>query len=114
MSESPQQKGFAIEHVLNGDRCRLMLHGELDLASAPVLEAELRDVQARGVKQLILDLSDLQFMDSTGLTILVREHQAAEMNGHTISLGGTTPPVHRLFEVAGVLDRFTIEAPESQ
>ncbi len=99
------------EQVLDGERCRLVLHGELDLASAPVLEAELRDVQARGVKQLMLDLSDLH---STGLGILVREPQAADLNGHTISLGGTTPQIHRLFEVAGVLDRFALDDPESR
>ena len=62
----------------------------------------------------MLDLSDLQFMDSTGLGILVREHQAADLNGHTISLGGTTPQIHRLFEVAGVLDRFALDDPESR
>ena len=113
MSESQQQDGFAIEQVLEAERCRLVLHGELDLATASILEAELRDVQARGVKQLMLDLSDLQFMDSTGLAILVREHQAADTNGHTISLRGKTPQVHRLFELTGVLDRFTFDDPES-
>jgi anti-sigma B factor antagonist len=114
MSESQQQSGFAIEQAWEGERCRLMLHGELDLATASVLEAEIRDVQARGVKELMLDLSDLQFMDSTGLTILVREHQAADMNGHTISLRGRTPQVHRLFELTGTLGRFTFDDPESE
>ncbi len=114
MSESQPQAGFGIEQAREGERCRLVLHGELDLATAPLLEAELRDVQARGVKQLMLDLSDLQFMDSTGLTVLVREHQAADSNGHTFSLRGKTPQVHRLFELTGVLGRFTFDDPESE
>jgi anti-anti-sigma factor len=114
MTESQQQDGFAVEQAWEGERCRLILRGELDLATAPVLEAEIRDVQARGVKQLTLDLTDLQFMDSTGLTILVREHQAADMNGHTVSFRGTTPQVHRLFELTGTLGRFTFDDPESE
>lgn len=113
MSESQSQNGFAIEQAWEGERCRLMLQGELDLATAPVLQAAIRDVQARGVKQLTLDLSDLQFMDSTGLAILVGEHQAADMNGHTFSLRGRTPQIHRLFELTGMLGHFTFDDPES-
>lgn len=114
MSESQRQDGFGIEQAWEGDRCRLVLRGELDLATAPILEAELRDVQACGVTQLMLDLSDLQFMDSTGLAILIREHQAADLNGHTISLRGQTPQVHRLFELTGALGRFTFDDPVSE
>ncbi len=114
MSESQPQNGFAVEQVRDGERCRLVLHGELDLATAPVLDAELRDVQAGGVKQLMLDLRDLQFMDSSGLRVLVREHQTASLNGHAFSLRGATPQVHRLFELTGLRDRFTFDDPESQ
>jgi anti-anti-sigma factor len=98
---------FSIDQTLDGERHRLALHGELDLESAPALESKLREALAGGSKHLVLDLSDLQFVDSTGLALFVRAHQAAESNGHELTLTGRTPQVQRLFELTGVLDRFT-------
>jgi anti-anti-sigma factor len=102
-----RQPAFAAHQTLSGDRCRLMLRGELDLASAPLLEAGLREAERAGAKRLELDLSDLEFIDSTGLTVLIQANHAAELNGHTLSLCGLQPQVQRLFELTGTLDRFT-------
>jgi stage II sporulation protein AA (anti-sigma F factor antagonist) len=98
---------FAAHEVLSGDRWRLILRGELDLASAPLLEARLGEAERSGVTHVELDLSDLEFIDSTGLTVLIRAHQAAELNGHTFSLRGQSPQVRKLFVLTGTLDRFT-------
>jgi anti-sigma B factor antagonist len=76
----------------------LALSGELDLASAPVLERELTAVD--GVSQaLIVDLTDCGFVDSTGLAVLVR---AVEADGRTVALVNPAPPVRRLFDVTAI------------
>ena len=105
---------FATHQAQDGDRCRLMLRGELDLASAPLLEAELRKVQLSGARHVELDLSGLEFIDSTGLTVLIRANEAAESNGHTLSLSGQNPQVQRLFELTGMVERFTFAGPSER
>ncbi len=102
-----QQRAFATRSELDEDRCRLVLQGELDLASAPLLEAELREAEHSGVTHVELDLSGLDFIDSTGLNLIIRAHQAAQSNGHTFSLRGQNPQAQRLFELTGTLDHFT-------
>ncbi len=99
-----------IEQTLDGQGIRLALHGELDLGSAPWLALTLREAQAGGHKHLLLDLSDLRFMDSAGLALLVRAQRDADSNGQKLSLRGQTPQVNRLLELTGLLDRFTFVA----
>ena len=49
-----------------------------------------------------LDLSEVTFMDSTGLTALIDAHVAAESNGWSFSVRRTSPAVRRVFDLAGV------------
>jgi anti-sigma B factor antagonist len=90
----------------------IKLSGELDLATAPALEEELeRASQSDG--GVILDLRELEFMDSTGLSVLVRAHQAAEEAGRALSLVKGPPQVQRLLSLTGVAERLNlIDAPE--
>ncbi len=105
----PVTSHLSIGQTLDGGRICLALHGELDLGSAPTLASKLLDAQASGSKHLVLDLRDLQFMDSTGLALLVRAQRDADSNGHKLSLRGQTPQVHRLLELTGLLDRFAFD-----
>ena len=56
----------------------ISVSGELDLASSPTLEEELERVAESGAEVVVVDLRGLEFMDSTGLSVLVRAHQRAE------------------------------------
>jgi anti-anti-sigma factor len=76
----------------------LTLNGELDLASAPVLEKQLRAIDGRDAR-IVVDLSGCGFIDSTGLTVIV---EAASREGHSIALVGPTPQVRRVFEITAV------------
>ncbi len=90
----------------------IMISGELDLATAPALEEEL-DRAAQSDRHLILDLRELDFMDSTGLSVLVRAHQAAEESGRPLSLVKGPPQVQRLLSLTGVAERLNVvETPE--
>ena len=76
----------------------LTVSGELDLASAPILERQLDAVDAHGA-HLVVDLSECGFIDSTGLTVLV---QAAARDGRSLVLLAPNPKVRRLLELTRV------------
>jgi anti-sigma B factor antagonist len=98
-----------IEQIRDERRLTLRLRGELDLSSAPELKRLIDEFEAENADCLLIDLRDLEFMDSTGLAMMVSAGQAAQRNGHQLRLRAGSPPVQRLFELTGVLDRFTFE-----
>ncbi len=70
----------------NGDRVVLRLGGELDLASVPLLESEVENAMVDHPATIILDLSALEFIDSTGLrTILSLDKRCTEADRHSRS-----------------------------
>jgi anti-anti-sigma factor len=86
----------------------LTVIGELDLASSPTLEHELERVRDSDSELVILDLSDLEFMDSTGLSVLVRAQQRAQEAGRRFAVVRGRPQVQRLLSLTGVMDRMTM------
>jgi anti-sigma B factor antagonist len=84
--------------------------GELDIASAPRLERALREGRRPG-EQVVLDLSGLEFIDSTGLRVVVRGVEAAAVEGWDLRLRHGPPAVRRVFEIAGVLGALPFEVP---
>jgi anti-anti-sigma factor len=108
------QSHFRVE-VQNYDQATVLaVGGELDLASTPALEEELgRVVESSGTKLVILDLRELEFMDSTGLSVLVKAHQRAEESGKRFALVKGSQQVQRLLSLTGVAQRLTVvDAPE--
>ena len=85
---------------LRGDRT-LMLHGELDIATAPELVDLLARLRHHG-HAVTVDLAEVTFMDSTGLTTLMDAHLQAQRNGWTFTVQRPSAAVKRVFELAGV------------
>jgi anti-anti-sigma factor len=99
--------------VRSDDRATVIaVRGELDLASAPALEEALnRAGDAGGL--VILDLRELEFMDSTGLGLLVRTNQRAAESGVRFALVKGRQQVQRLLSLTGVGERLTVvDSPE--
>jgi anti-sigma B factor antagonist len=88
------------------------LDGELDLATAPQLDRQLARIEATNVSRVLIDLSGVTFMDSTGLRSIVRAHHFAESNHHTLVLQRGTRQVQRLFELTGIDECLTFEDDE--
>jgi anti-sigma B factor antagonist len=88
--------------------------GELDLATAPKLERELEALLASPKVQLmIVDLRAIDFLDSTGLNVLVRNHGRALDKDRNLALIRGNEEVQRLLSVTGVSDRITVvDTPE--
>ena len=74
--------------------------GDLDLATAPVLQGELA-LRDAGFDRIILDLSALEFMDSTGLRLVLALDAEARRDGFTLSLVRGSAAVQRVFELTG-------------
>lgn len=90
-----------------------MVSGELDLASSASLEQELDRVAGSGVTHVIIDLRELEFMDSTGLSMLVKAHQRADEAGQEFGLVRGPQQVQRLLSLTGVDERMTFaDTPE--
>lgn len=82
--------------------------GELDLASSPELEAQLHEISPSDTELVVVDLRELEFMDSTGLSIIVRAHQRLTAEGCEMGLVKGSPQVQRLLDLTGVADRIAL------
>ena len=92
--------------IHNGtDSVRLALRGELDISSAGRVEEELKSIQSGGPTTLVLDLRELEFMDSTGLRLIVRADESARESGTRFVIVRGPEPVQRVFEIVGLDSR---------
>lgn len=81
---------------------RVRLEGELDIATTPGAEAEVRRLEEEGTPEIVLDLRGLTFMDSTGLRLLVGADARAREAGHRLTIIRGPEPVHRVLEITGL------------
>ena len=84
----------------SGSRVEIAIHGELDLATAPQLDAEFERVGAlEGIEVVIVDLRELAFLDSTGLEAIVKFDARSRANGVELAVVRGPRAVERLFAV---------------
>jgi anti-anti-sigma factor len=102
------QTNFRVELRSENATALLSVAGELDLASSPILERELERALADGPGLVIIDLRKLEFMDSTGLSVLIRAHNRAQETGHRLGIVNGSRQVRRLLSLTGVADRLRI------
>lgn len=96
------QTPFAIDTSSEGQKARLALSGELDLATVPRVEQAVDAALAGGARTLIVDLSALRFVDSSGLRLFVVLHQRAAAEGWTLSLIRPPERAMNVFKVSGL------------
>jgi anti-sigma B factor antagonist len=85
------------------------LCGELDISSAPDLRERLLDILNRLTPNgLVLDLSRLEFIDSSGTAVLVRTERRARLLGCTFVLVAPQAPVARVLQICGLDQHFLI------
>jgi anti-sigma B factor antagonist len=89
-----------------GDARCLIVHGELDMSTAPKLHTELAQVFRDDVAQVVIDLRDISFIDSTGLGVLVSARQRAKASGVPMKLRLPEGAARFPFQVTGLIDSF--------
>jgi anti-anti-sigma factor len=109
MSDQLLPGSLEIHRSEDGETLVLALRGELDLSSAPLLASELSNSASDGFHHILLDLSQLDFLDSRGLGALIQAQREAEANHKVFSLRPGALQVQRLFEVTGLIKHFTFE-----
>jgi anti-anti-sigma factor len=94
---------FSATLSVNGD-AKVALAGELDMATAPELVRALAPVVETGPPEVVLDLSALSFIDSSGLGVLVDTQQRLTADGRHLCIDGARPSARKVFEIAGLVD----------
>ena len=84
------------------------LRGSLDLATAPTIRAALSEATEKGSHHLIVDLAQLEFLDSTGLGVLIGAHRRAAERGGSFRLVVTDGPIARLLNITGLIGVFAV------
>ena len=104
--QSSSYRPFAISVVRNRDDVTVVAVGELDLVSADRLGAEVADVWPTVPAEIVLDLSQVDFIDSTGLRVLLSMRNEAKRNERGLTLVPPTPAARRIFEITGTRGLF--------
>ena len=111
---SPEAGTGKVRHVelrvssrSQGDHVVLALAGEIDLYTAPKLQSELMSALAVGKSaHIVVDMSAVEFCDSTGMNVLLAGHRLASERGG--DLAAPRAPVRKILEVTGLESVFTI------
>lgn len=81
---------------------RLVLNGELDLATTPTLVQQLRRAERTDPSTLEIDLAGVTFVDVAGLTAMLAASRRANRVGRRLCISRARPPVRRLFELTAL------------
>ncbi len=98
---------MTIEKTLNEKTLTVKVSGRLDTTTAPDLEAELKS-SLDGIEELVLDFSDLEYISSAGLRVLLSSQKTMNSQG-TMKVTGVNDVISEIFEVTGFCDILTIE-----
>jgi len=105
---------LVLEVQQRGDVATLRMRGELDAFTAPELANLCGSVFANGARDVVIDLTETSFLDSSGLRVLVGARQLFAGDGGTVRLAHPNESVVRLLAITGLSDYFSIEGPASR
>jgi anti-anti-sigma factor len=97
-----------IERIEEGTRLRLALKGELDLYTAPAFDDALVQAEGESWPMLVIDLRELEFMDSSGLRLIVRSHARAEQSRRTVVVVNGPGVVARVFAATALDSKLNV------
>ena len=102
MTDFPIPEAFSVRIEQRGGASVVVPTGELDLATAPALESALARAFQEATEQVVLDLRELEFIDSSGLRTLLTARRQAEDARRSFSLVAGHRGLERTLEIAGV------------
>lgn len=106
---SVEPREFAVD-VTEGDGVTVVhVRGEVDLYTAPRLQSDLSEIVVGDAPMIVIDLSQLDFIDSTGLGVLVGALKVARASSGDVTLRNPSRSTHKILEIAGLTELFTIE-----
>lgn len=106
---SPAPEIFEAHIAREGETSTLVLEGEFDLSAVDVVRAKFAEACGEAPSRIVIDLSELTFIDSTGISFLLAA--AKEDEGNRLSfIASSAPAVQRVFAITGVGGLFGGEA----
>jgi anti-sigma B factor antagonist len=91
-----------------GDFIVVTVNGEIELDTADELDSYLDGMLRQDVRRIVLDLSGVEFCDSSGLRVLLRAHRHAALLGGSLRLAGTGPTVRKVLQISGLDAHLTV------
>lgn len=98
---------MTIEKNINGSSVTLKIIGRLDTVTAPELEAMV-SASIGGIEELVLDCSELEYVSSAGLRVILNAQKKMNVQG-SMKLTGVNEDVMEVFDITGFADILTIE-----
>ena len=98
---------MTIENKIENGNVTLTVAGRLDTTTAPELEKTLDNV-IEGTKELVFDMTGLEYISSAGLRVILKAQKAMNAQG-SMKLTGVNDSIMEVFDITGFLDILTIE-----
>ena len=103
MSEAIKPCTLVWRSTARGKSHVVSLIGELDAVSCPAVEAELLKLERNGAEQIVMNLSGVRYIDSTGIGMLVAAWRRSAQDGDRLRfIPSRSPDVQRLLEICGL------------
>ena len=109
----PKQRNFALHsnRLDRGERIRVGVEGEMDLAVIGLVDREVQRAEATEASKIVLDLEELEFMDASGVRLLLQLNARSESNGGRLRITrARSPQVQRVLQLTGVGELLPFEA----
>jgi anti-sigma B factor antagonist len=101
--------GFKLSlHKLDGNIPKIMIDGEIDALNAPELKQMLLSLLESGEKEVLLDLTNIDYLDSGALGVLIGGLKRMREKDANMSVVCPTPRIRRIFEFTGLDKIFSI------
>jgi anti-anti-sigma factor len=106
--EEPDKRAFGLQALADRELLTLAVHGDLDLATAPLLGERLRAAVADG-HDVVLDLRDVRFIDSSGVAVLLNAlRRQTRARRRLVLVTSRESPVRHVLQITGVTSDFTL------
>lgn len=102
---------FDVSVTFVGDRAVLGVRGEVDILTAPGLGALVDAVIDQGYQFVVLDLAALEFMDASGLRVIVRAARSLHPAGGELAIRSPSRMVRRMLDITGLTAVVHLEHP---
>lgn len=93
----------------DGDQVTIAVAGELDMHTAPDLDDALTEVIDGGAQRVVVDMTDLAFLDSTGLSTILAGHQRISARGGALALDGPSQYIIKMLDITGLDKVFEVK-----
>ena len=106
MDEQVVGPDLVLTTEIEGDRAVIAIKGELDAYTAPGVEEQIAKLISEQTNDIVLDLSETAFLDSSGLRAILTAHRKLTNEQGSLTLRRPSEPVTRLLEITGLTDHF--------